>query len=94
MPGNPLAPEAILDGMAAALPTRKPGDTTSDMSSSYEAIALFTHACMVGLGFRLLGFNEDQKMGKRAAASAPRIHPSHHRREWCMHQEQLANDGG
>lgn len=64
MANNPLSPQNIMQGMADALPTHEKGDTTSDMSSSTEAIALFTHSCMIKLGFRLLGFNEDQKMGK------------------------------
>lgn len=64
MASNPLRPQAVLQGMADALPTHEKGDTTSDMSSSFEAIALFTHACMVALGFRLIGFHEDEKIGK------------------------------
>jgi hypothetical protein len=60
---NPLSPEAILQAMADALPTHPEGDTSSDLSSSYEALALFVHACMINLGFRLVGFNEDQKIG-------------------------------
>lgn len=67
MTSNPLSPQNILQGMAEALPTHEKGDTTSDLSSSAEAIALFAHACMINLGFRLLGFNEDQKMGQFAS---------------------------
>lgn len=50
--------------MTNALSTHEPNDTTSDLSSSHEALALFTHACMVSLGFRLLGFDEDKTIGK------------------------------
>jgi hypothetical protein len=64
MPPGPLDPATILKEMADGLPTHAKEDTTSDVSSSLEAIALFTHGCMVALGFRLLGFNEDQKIGK------------------------------
>lgn len=64
MANNPLSPQSILQGMADALPTHEKGDTTSDMSSSAEAVALFTHSCMINLGFRLLGFHEDLKNGK------------------------------
>lgn len=70
---NPIGPDAILQGMAAALPTHKKGDTTSDMSSSYEALALFTHSCMKSLGFRLLGFNEDNKIGEQLPAKLPSL---------------------
>lgn len=72
MANNPLSPQNILQGMADALPTHEKGDTTSDMSSSAEAIALFTHACMVNLGFRLLGFNEDQKIGRKPSEATLR----------------------
>jgi hypothetical protein len=47
--------------MADALPTHPKGDTGSDMSSSYEAIALFSYACMIAVGFRLVGLKEGQK---------------------------------
>jgi hypothetical protein len=63
MASNPLSPESILQHMADALPTHQKDDTSSDMSSSYEAIGLFAHACMVAVGFRLLGFGEDKKIG-------------------------------
>jgi hypothetical protein len=63
MASNPLNPAAVLDAMANALPTHEKDDTTSDMSSSLDCVALFVHACMINLGFRLLGFNEDQKIG-------------------------------
>lgn len=61
---NPLSPPAILQSMTDALSTHEPNDTTSDLSSSHEALALFTHACMISLGFRLLGFDEDKTNGK------------------------------
>jgi hypothetical protein len=60
---NPLTTDNILTQMAFALPTHPKGDTGSDMSSSYEAIALFSHACMIAVGFRLVGFQEGQKRG-------------------------------
>ena len=53
-------PEALLADMATVLPTNQDGDTTSLLSSSLDAIALFVHACMRTAGFRLLGFSEDQ----------------------------------
>lgn len=64
MANNPLSTDSVLKHMADALPTHAKDDTDSDISSSYEAIALFSHACMVAVGFRLLGFGEDQKIGK------------------------------
>lgn len=75
MASNPLSPQNVLQGMADALPTHQKDDSTSDMSSSAEAIALFTHSCMIKLGFRLLGFNEDQKNETECQALAPRLPP-------------------
>ena len=63
MTTDPLSPTAVLEAAANALPTHEKDDTTSDLSSSLDCISLFVHACMVNLGFRLLGFNEDQKIG-------------------------------
>ena len=62
MLASPLLPAAITQSMVDALPVHAPGDTTSDLSSSYEAIALFCHACMVNLGFRLEGLTQDDKI--------------------------------
>lgn len=75
MASNPLSPQNILQGMADALPTHQKDDSTSDMSSSAEVITLFTHSCMIKLGFRLLGFNEDQKNESECQALAPRLPP-------------------
>ncbi|KAJ8125471.1 hypothetical protein O1611_g8168 [Lasiodiplodia mahajangana] len=70
---NPLSPSAILQSMTDALSTHEPNDTTSDLSSSHEALALFTHACMVSLGFRLLGFDEDKINEAECHQLAPRL---------------------
>jgi hypothetical protein len=76
MASDPLSVESILKHMAEALPTHAKNDTNSDLSSSYEAIALFAHACMTAVGFRLLGFGENQKTGELsypAIQSAPSL---------------------
>ena len=71
MTSDPLNSAAVLEGMANALPTHEKDDTTSDLSSSLDCIALFVHACMVNLGFRLLGFNEDNKNGSLPLCRSP-----------------------
>ncbi|KAI0413755.1 PI31 proteasome regulator N-terminal-domain-containing protein [Xylaria grammica] len=73
MTTNPLRPSAILRSMADALSIHEPNDTTSDLSSSHEALALFTHACMISLGFRLLGFDEDKTNEAECHDLAPRL---------------------
>ncbi|KAI1169899.1 PI31 proteasome regulator N-terminal-domain-containing protein [Nemania sp. FL0916] len=73
MTTNPLSSSAVLQSMADALSTHEPNDTTSDLSSSHEALALFTHACMASLGFRLLGFDEDKINEAECHQLAPRL---------------------
>ncbi|KAH8808845.1 PI31 proteasome regulator N-terminal-domain-containing protein [Xylogone sp. PMI_703] len=73
MVNNPLNTDNVLKLMAEALPTHAPGDTNSDISSSYEAIALFAHACMIAVGFRLIGFGEGDKNEEECQRSAPRL---------------------
>lgn len=68
-----LGRSAILKGMADALSTHPQGDTTSDLSSSHEALSLFTHACMASLGFRLLGFDEEKTIEPTCRELAPRL---------------------
>ncbi|KAG7406204.1 hypothetical protein Forpe1208_v014417 [Fusarium oxysporum f. sp. rapae] len=59
-----LSITAILSGMADALPTHPPSDNSSDLASSYEAIALLIHSYLAALGFKLQGFDEDKKLRK------------------------------
>ncbi|KAI6247420.1 hypothetical protein HI914_04039 [Erysiphe necator] len=66
-----LTSESILRQMAEALPSHAQHDT-SYLSSSYEAIALFCHACMIVSGFRLLGFKEGQNLDE-CSRLAPRL---------------------
>jgi hypothetical protein len=73
MAPDPLSPSTIISKMAEALPTQTTEDTTSALSSSYEALALFAHACMKSLSFRLLGFSESHKDAAEHAAIAPRL---------------------
>jgi len=55
--------------MADALPLRESNDTDSDLKNPLDSVALFVHACMVNLGFRLLGFDEDHKIGAHPLAN-------------------------
>ncbi|GJN69720.1 hypothetical protein PLICBS_003770 [Purpureocillium lilacinum] len=66
-----LGTAAILKGMADALPAHPPGDDSSDLASSYEAVALLIHAYLAALGFELCGFDEDKPMD--CASIAPRL---------------------
>ncbi|KAI0523640.1 PI31 proteasome regulator N-terminal-domain-containing protein [Xylaria bambusicola] len=66
-------PSAVLQSMADALSTHEPQDPTSDLCSSHEALALFTHACMASSGFRLLGFDEEKTREAECHELAPRL---------------------
>ncbi|KAL5590145.1 hypothetical protein FOVSG1_012012 [Fusarium oxysporum f. sp. vasinfectum] len=57
-----LTVTAILSGMADAFPTHPPSDNSSDLASSYEAIALLIHSYLAALGFKLQSFDEDKKL--------------------------------
>jgi hypothetical protein len=57
-----LSTDAMLQGMADALPTHKKDDDSSDLASSYEAIALLIHAYLTAIGFKLRGFDEDKNI--------------------------------
>lgn len=72
---NPLSADKLLTQMANSLPTHQKDDTSSDFGSSYEALALFTHACMTSLGFRLLGFGEGQRIENELKETFPRLSP-------------------
>jgi len=40
-----------------------PKEQTPQLKDSYEAIALLSHACMLAVGFRLIGLGENHKIG-------------------------------
>jgi hypothetical protein len=63
--------------MAAAIPTQPSSDTSSVLSSSYEALALFAHAAFIAVGFRLVGLSESTERAHTDAisTSAPRLLP-------------------
>ncbi|KAK0391388.1 hypothetical protein NLU13_0888 [Sarocladium strictum] len=69
-----LTTQAILQGMADALPTHNPSDDSSDLASSYEAIALLVHAYLAALDFRLCGFEEDKNLPE-CESLKPRLPP-------------------
>ncbi|KIW21386.1 hypothetical protein PV08_01966 [Exophiala spinifera] len=61
--GSALSPDSILDYMVKSLP---PPSSDSEqprlVKDPYAAIALFSHACMLAVGFRLIGLGEDHKI--------------------------------
>lgn len=56
-------PEQILDLMVKSLPTRTSEESKPAVKDAFAAIALLTHASMLAVGFRLVGLDEDHKLG-------------------------------
>lgn len=57
-----LGAQSLLKHMSDSLP--KKGSSEKLVKDPYAAIALFGHACMLAVGFRLIGLGEDHKIGK------------------------------
>ena len=54
-----LSPQNVLDLAVKAL-----GEGQPSLKTSYEAVALIGHACMVAVGFRLVGLGEEHNLGE------------------------------
>ncbi|KZF19404.1 hypothetical protein L228DRAFT_251005 [Xylona heveae TC161] len=73
---NPLSASSLSKLMALSLPHPQQPDQAGtesqqqhpQLKTAYEAIALFCHACMLGVGFRLIGLGEDDKIEARSEA--------------------------
>lgn len=63
-----LSVDSILDYVSKSLPTTAEGGSVnlSAVKDPYAAIAIFSHACMLAVGFRLIGLGEDDKIGRFA----------------------------
>ncbi|KAI9803391.1 MAG: hypothetical protein M1833_000910 [Piccolia ochrophora] len=74
MAGNPLSAGSLSSFMAGSLPK---GDGPQ-LKTPYDAVALFAHACMVAVGFKLVGLGEDHKIEAHSEASDVQALPA----EW------------
>lgn len=59
MSNIPFAAPTLLRIVAESLPQ----DDTQPLKNPQDAIAIFTHACMLSVGFRLAGLSEDDRIG-------------------------------
>ncbi|KAI9794356.1 MAG: hypothetical protein M1816_005425 [Peltula sp. TS41687] len=75
--GNPFAASSLVDYMEASLPADVEAGTALLQTPS-EAIALICHACMLAVGFRLVGLGEDHRL--EAASETDEAKPLP--REW------------
>ena len=57
--GNVFSALSLSEYMAKSLPK----EPTPQLRNPFDAIALLSHACMLAVGFRLVGLGEDHKLG-------------------------------
>jgi len=57
----PFSPPTVLNIVKASLPQGP--EAAPPLKSPYDAVAIFTHACMLSVGFRLVGLSEDDNLG-------------------------------
>jgi hypothetical protein len=58
-----LGADSLLHLMVKSLPSKAGDESRSVIKDPYAAIGLFIHACMLAVGFRLVGLGEDHKIG-------------------------------
>ena len=61
MTADTLQPDNVLSIAARAIQPEAEGQPS--LKTSYEAVALIGHACMVAANFRLVGLGEDHTIG-------------------------------
>jgi hypothetical protein len=62
MTADSLQQDNVLNLAARAI--QPEGEGQPHLKTSYEAVALIGHACMVAANFRLVGLGEDHTIGK------------------------------
>lgn len=58
-----LSAESLLNLMVKSLPGKASEESSPTIKDPYAAVGLFAHACMLAIGFRLIGLGEDHKIG-------------------------------
>lgn len=58
-----LSAESLLNLMVRSLPAGLSEESRPVVKDAYAAVGLFAHACMLAVGFRLIGLGEDHKIG-------------------------------
>lgn len=58
--GNVFSAEKLTEYMLSNLPE----DSSPALNNPYDAVAILSHACMIAVGFRLIGLGEDHTLGK------------------------------
>ena len=60
---SPLSADTLVDFMIKSLP-KDEDEGSPILKDPYAAVGLFCHACMLAVGFKLVGLGEDHKLGK------------------------------
>ena len=58
---NMLSAKHLTELMTSSFPK----EPDSQLRNPYDAIALLVHACMLAVGFRLIGLGEDHRIGQQ-----------------------------
>ncbi|EXJ94160.1 hypothetical protein A1O1_02553 [Capronia coronata CBS 617.96] len=67
--GSALSSESVLGYMVKSIPTPPSDDQQQTLiKNPFAAIALFSHACMLAVGFRLIGLGEDDRLETQSDA--------------------------
>jgi hypothetical protein len=65
MASNPLGRSNVVEIINTSLGGNKEDPTSrKPLKTATEAVAILCHACMLALDFKLLGFDEDDRIGK------------------------------
>lgn len=64
--GNVLSAENVTKIMVQSLPK----SSEPQIRNPWDAIALLCHACMLAVGFRLIGLGEEHRIGKSKSCSS------------------------
>ncbi|KAI5795615.1 PI31 proteasome regulator N-terminal-domain-containing protein [Geopyxis carbonaria] len=74
MSNIPFSPDNIIRIVTASL--LHEAEAQPQLKNSTDAIAIFTHACMLSVGFRLLGLSEDERLESPIDESNPKPLPA------------------
>nr|POE66671.1 silencing boundary-establishment protein fub1-like protein [Quercus suber] len=80
--GNVLSSSDLSRTMVLSLPK----DVSPALKSAHDAVALATHACMLNVGFRLIGLGEEHKIEVETAGTQQQPLPT----EWNANQGHYA----
>ncbi|CCU75882.1 hypothetical protein BGHDH14_bgh04899 [Blumeria hordei DH14] len=69
----PLTGERVARCMVEAVSNNSQDDKTYNITNPYQAIALFSHACIIASGLRLIGLSEGQVTEEECNHIAPRL---------------------